>query len=116
LYWMVLGLLHRPLIDWLYDGRYTGYAWLIWVLALVPIIAGVAEVQSTVLRALGRVDLVFWASVVSTVVALTVGVGALFMLGLSGVLVWLLLSWMAAVVTMWWFMLTKVKGKGAVDN
>lgn len=116
LYWMVLGLLHRPLIDWIYDGRYTGYAWLIWILALVPIIAGVAEVQSTVLRALERVDLVFWASVVSTVVALTVGLGALFVLGLSGVLVWLLLSWMAAVVTMWWFMLTKVKGKGAVER
>ena len=110
LYWIVLSLLHNPLIDWLYGGRYTDYAGLIWFLALVPILVGVAAVQSTVLRALERVDLVFWASVVSTVVALTAGLGALFALGVSGVVVWLLLSWTAAVLTMWWFISARAKG------
>lgn len=101
LYWIVLGLLHRPLIDWMYDGRYAEYAGLIWVLALVPIIVGVAEVQSTVLRALGKVNLVFWAGVASTAVALTAGVASLFLLGVSGVAVWLLLSSAANVLAMW---------------
>jgi O-antigen/teichoic acid export membrane protein len=103
LYWLVLGLFHRPLIDWLYDGRYNDYSHLIWVLALVPVIFGVAEVQSTVLRALEKVDLVFWASVVSTALALTAGLGAVYALGVSGAVVWLLLSGAANVLAMWWF-------------
>lgn len=114
LYWGALGLFHRSLMDWLYNGQYAEYAGLIWILALVPIIAGVAEVQSTILRALEKVDLVFWASVASTVVALTAGVGALFVLGVAGAAVWLLLSYTASVLAMWWFMTFETKaGDGA---
>lgn len=104
LYWLALGLFHRPLINWIYGGQYIEYADLMWVLALVPIIFGVVEVQSTMLRALEKVDLVFWASVTSTVVALTVGLGAVYTLGVFGAVVWLLLAGAANLLTMWWFM------------
>lgn len=104
LYWAVLSLFHRPLINWMYDGRYTEYSGLIWILALVPIVVGVTEIQSTILRALGRIDQVFWAGAASTVVALTAGVVALFVLGVAGAAVWLLLSSVANVLVMWWFL------------
>lgn len=104
LYWLVLGLFHRPLIDWMYGGRYTEYTDIIWLLALAPIIFGVAEVQSTILRALEKVNLVFWASLVSTVVALTAGLGAVYAMGVFGAAVWLLLAGVANVLAMWWFM------------
>lgn len=116
LYWAVLGLFHRPLINWMYDGRYTEYSGLIWVLALVPIIVGVTEVQSTILRALGRIDQVFWASVVSTVVALTAGIVALFVLGVAGAVVWLLLSSVANVLAMWWFLSHKATTGTGTDH
>lgn len=92
LYWLALGLLHQPIIAWMYGGQYTQYANLLWFLGLFPILVGMAEALSVALRALERVDEVFWSFVLSSVVSLTVGLGALYALGVAGAVVWLLVS------------------------
>lgn len=102
-YWLVLGLMHRPLVTWIYDGRYAEYASLLWFLGLFPLFAGAAEVLSTALRALRRVDQVFWAAMLSATVTLTVGLGALFLLGVAGAVVWILVAWSTATVALAWF-------------
>lgn len=101
-YWIILGLVHRPLISWLYDGRYTEYGALVWALAALPLLAGVGEVLSTVLRALGGVHRVFWAGAAAAAVCLTLGICALFVLGVTGAVVWLLSSQAAAIGVMVW--------------
>lgn len=103
-YWLVLGLVHRPLVTWIYDGRYSEYASLLWFLGLFPLFAGAAEVLSTALRALRRVDQVFWTAVISAIVTLTVGLGALFLLGVTGAVVWILVSWSTSTMVLGWFL------------
>jgi O-antigen/teichoic acid export membrane protein len=38
-YWLLLGLFNQPLVSWLYNGQYTEYAGLLWILGLYPIVA-----------------------------------------------------------------------------
>ena len=63
-----------PGVHWLYNGRYDEYASLLWILGMVPILYAGELIFNSVLRSRERPDQIFWASVMSTVTALTVGV------------------------------------------
>lgn len=101
-YWIALVIFHQPLISWLYGGRYTEYGELVWALAALPLLVGAGEVLSTVLRALGGVGRVFWAGVAAVAVSLTLGLGAMVLLGVAGAVVWLLASRIAGLGVMAW--------------
>lgn len=92
LYWVALGLFHQPLISLLYNGRYTADAWLLWVLGLSPVLAMVKLVLGYSVRALERPDWLFVAYALPAVAALTVGTGLVYLYGLAGAAVGLLLS------------------------
>jgi O-antigen/teichoic acid export membrane protein len=83
-YWLLLGLFHQPLVSLLYDGRYGGSAALLWILGLSPIVASVKQVLSQFLRALERPDWLFAAYAVSAVVAVTLGTGLVYVFGITG--------------------------------
>jgi O-antigen/teichoic acid export membrane protein len=104
LYGVFLILLGGPLVTWLYKGQYSEYIDLFWLLALLPLVTGVEAVLSGVLRALERPDRVLWAYLLSTVVALTVGLGAMLTMGIVGAAVGLLLSSITAAAVMVWFL------------
>lgn len=103
LYWMLLGTLHRPLVAWLYGGQYAEQAYLLWLLGLLPVILGVTYVVGVALRALERPDLVFWTYALSTAVVLTLGVGFVFLWGVFGAVVGLLVSFGATAAIVLFF-------------
>lgn len=107
-YWLILGVLHGPVVSWIYNGRYDQYAKLLWLLGLVTVAVGAAEVLSSALRALGRVDQVFWASALSATAALTLGLAALYLFEVAGAVVWLLVAWTASVTAMWRYLRRQV--------
>ena len=84
LYWLLLGLFHRPVVAWLYDGRYVDHSALLWLLGLSPIIASAKQVLGQSLRALERPDRLFWAYVISAVGTLTVGTALVYVWGVAG--------------------------------
>jgi hypothetical protein len=62
LYGLFLGTLGRPLVHLLYDGKYDGAASLLWLLALLPLLDGVAVVFASGLRSLEHPKLVLGQS------------------------------------------------------
>jgi O-antigen/teichoic acid export membrane protein len=84
LYWLALGIFHHQLVDWLYGGQYTGYAALLWLLGLSPIVAAVKQVMGQSLKALERPDQLFWAYAFSAVLTLTLGTAAVYLWGVVG--------------------------------
>jgi O-antigen/teichoic acid export membrane protein len=84
LYWLLLGLFHNQLVDWLYGGRYTEHAALLWLLGLSPIVASMKQVLGQSLKALERPDRLFWAYACSAVLTLTLGTALVYLWGVVG--------------------------------
>lgn len=103
-YWLILGMLHGSLVSWIYGGQYDQYAYLLWLLGLVTVVTGAAQVLSSALRAQGRVHQVFWASALGAAVALTIGLPAVYVFGIAGAVVWMLLAATVDVAAMWWYL------------
>jgi O-antigen/teichoic acid export membrane protein len=115
LYWLALGMLHQPIVAWLYSGQYAEYADLLWLMGLIPILSGVIAVIGGSLRALESPDRVFFAYALSTVVTVSVGAGFTFFWGVTGAVVGLLISYGTTATTMlflyWRFRGQKPKGR-----
>jgi O-antigen/teichoic acid export membrane protein len=61
LYYLTIGIIGKPLVHALYNGRYDHSVELLWVLGLIVLFDGAATVLSGALRALQRPDKVFWS-------------------------------------------------------
>jgi O-antigen/teichoic acid export membrane protein len=83
-YWLLLGLFNQPLVSWLYGGQYVEDAGLLWLLGLSPIVASLKQVMGQSLRALERPDWLFMAYTISAVVALSIGTGLMYLWGIFG--------------------------------
>jgi O-antigen/teichoic acid export membrane protein len=109
IYAVVVGVFGGPLIDLVYQGRYTQYAHLAWLMGLVvvPFAAGVAF--GSALRALERPDRELSAAVVAVAVT-CVGIAAIASWGLLGAILGLLASRLTAmIVALWWVL--RLKGR-----
>jgi O-antigen/teichoic acid export membrane protein len=84
LYALFIGILGRPLVHLLYGGKYDGSASLLWLLALLPVLDGMAVVFASALRSLERPNLVFWANLCAAACVLTMGIWATSRWGLAG--------------------------------
>jgi O-antigen/teichoic acid export membrane protein len=84
LYWLLLGLFNQPLVSWLYGGQYVEHAGLLWLLGLSPIVASLKQVMGQSLRALERPDWLFMAYTFSAIVALSIGTGLMYLWGIFG--------------------------------
>ncbi len=100
LYWVFLGLFHRSVIHWLYNGQYDAYAGLLWVVSAIPILYAGEIVLGSVLRSRERPHHVFWANMLSAITTLTVGAACVFAFGLHGAVVGLFCSSIATMATM----------------
>lgn len=83
-YWIVLGTFADRLIAVLYAGQYGENARLLWLLGVVPVIAGVVAVLSNALRAHERPQAILWAYVASACATLTLGIWAAVKWHLTG--------------------------------
>lgn len=100
LYWVILGLFQRPLVNLLYGGQYSEHAGLLWLIGLMPLASAVGIVLGGALRAIERPDRVFWAYMFSGLATLIVGLGLVFLWGITGAVTGLLLSYVVAAVAM----------------
>lgn len=117
LFWVLLGLFHHPLVSWLYGGRYSEYSYLLWLLGFLVLSYGLLSVLGAVLRALERPSQVFWAYALSTIVALTAGLGLMAAWGVVGAVVGLLASSIVTVVSLaWLFLSTPILAPIALGN
>jgi O-antigen/teichoic acid export membrane protein len=98
-YWLLLGIFHQPLVNFLYAGRYVEYSELLWLFGLVPVAASVKEVLSQSLRALERPDQLFLAYLFAAVVVGSLGVGCVYLWGIAGAGAGFLLSQITVAVT-----------------
>jgi O-antigen/teichoic acid export membrane protein len=117
LYWLFLGVLHRPLVIWLYGGQYIEDAYLLWLFGLFPVIQGATSVFAAALRASERPDQVFWAYLVAAGFSLTLGLAIVFAWGIIGAVVGTLGSSVVTAVAMWYLFATFFKrGKGGTEH
>jgi Na+-driven multidrug efflux pump len=100
-YWVLLGSFHYPLVDWLYGGQYVEYSNLLWILGLVPLVVGIGAVSGAALRAMERPDQVFWVQVSSTAAMLSIGLGLMFIWGIPGAVIGLLVSYTSGAIVTW---------------
>jgi O-antigen/teichoic acid export membrane protein len=101
-YWLLLGLTHRPLMALVYGGRYLDDSRLLWLVGVIPITGAGVGVMGSTLRALERPDRIFWAYVLSSIVAVTVGLGLMLLVGLRGAAAGIVLSSLTTAVAMSW--------------
>lgn len=92
LYWILLGAFHDRVVLLAYGGRYAEYADLLWILGLLPIAMAANEVLSQALRALERPDWLFLAYALYAVIGGGVGVWFMYLWGVVGAVVGMLLS------------------------
>ena len=103
LYWLLLGMLHQPLVVWIYGGQYAEHSDLLWVLGLMLVANGAIAVIGGALRALERPDRLFVAYTLSALVTVTVGAGLTFLWGVTGAVIGLLFSYGTTTITLLFF-------------
>lgn len=84
LYSLVIGIFSRPLVHLLYNGAYDGYATVLFLLLVIPILDGALVVLACALRSQARPDRVFWGHLTVALFVLSGGVVATQAAGLKG--------------------------------
>lgn len=86
-YAITLSLFGPDLMHWLYDGKYDGYAHLLWLAGLLPLGTGLVLVMQSLLRAMERPRDVFIARGSAAAVAATLGTACVWAFGVAGALI-----------------------------
>jgi glycosyltransferase involved in cell wall biosynthesis/O-antigen/teichoic acid export membrane protein len=102
-YWLVVGLLDRPVVNWVYGGKYLADAGLVWIIGLQPVISGACGVYGSLLRAQQKMNAVFWGGLVAAIGAVTLGIAMTRAYGLAGVCWSITITYAMHHVTLWLF-------------
>jgi O-antigen/teichoic acid export membrane protein len=92
LFALAVRLTGRPVMYWLYAGKFDDLAPTLYILALLPLIMGIGNVMSNALNAAEKPKLVFYAYVCSGAATLLGGIPLVIHFGLRGAVFGLLLS------------------------
>jgi O-antigen/teichoic acid export membrane protein len=103
LYWCLLFWSTRPLMSWLYNGMYDSYTELLWLLALVPILASAVTVFGSSLRALEQPERIFSAYVISSTFSMSLGLSMTAWWGIFGAVLSIVLSYTITALSLWIF-------------
>jgi O-antigen/teichoic acid export membrane protein len=106
-YWFLLYNFGSPVIDWLYQQKYTSYGSLLWVVGLLPLATAATSVFGNALRALEKPRTLSISYVCSTVVTLTVGIWLVANWGIVGAAVGWVIAYATASVSILWFFLRR---------
>lgn len=99
-YWGGIVKWYNSIVKLIYDGRYAEFEYLVWILGGICLAKAVSDVAEASLRALERPDLVFSAYIVSTSVALTIGVILVAIMELTGAALGIVFATSIGAVTM----------------
>lgn len=92
LFALAVRLVGKPVMHWLYAGRFDGLAPLLYILAFLPLTMGIGNVMSGALNAAEKPKLVFYAYLCSGTATLLGGIPLVVRFGLMGAVYGLLLS------------------------
>lgn len=92
LFALFLRLTGRPLMHWLYAGKFDDLAPMLYILAFLPLTMGIGNVMSSALNAAEKPKLVFLAYLCSGAATLLGGIPLVIHFGLRGAVLGLLLS------------------------
>jgi O-antigen/teichoic acid export membrane protein len=102
-YWVPLVLFHRPVLAWLYGGRYGEHVEVLWFLGVYLLTSSVTDVLGGGLRALERPDLIFRANILAAATAVMFGVWATARWGVIGAGAGIALASATRALAMWWY-------------
>lgn len=88
----LLGAFARPILHWLYDGKYDAVSRWLPLLALLPFLSSTSSVFGSALRAVERPDLVFKAYAASAAAAFVLAMPVLRHGGIGGAVVLILVT------------------------
>jgi O-antigen/teichoic acid export membrane protein len=92
LFALFVRLLGKPVMHWLYNGKFDDLAPLLYILAFLPLLMGIGNVMSCALNAAEKPKLVFYAFLSSGAATLVGGIPLVIHFGLQGAAYGLLLS------------------------
>jgi O-antigen/teichoic acid export membrane protein len=101
--WLLLSTFGKPLMAWVYAGKYDAFADLLWLLGLLPVFASIVTIFASSLRARERPDRTFWAYVCSSAFTISIGLIMLALWGIMGAVIGLVLSYGVTAIVLWWF-------------
>lgn len=97
-YWLLLGLNADRVFDWVYDGRYSSQAPVLWIIGLLPVAAGLSGVIGAAFHALRRPDVLLRAAIIGGSVAIISGVALSVWVDVAGAAAGLVLApWVTVV-------------------
>jgi O-antigen/teichoic acid export membrane protein len=105
LYAVLIGLFSRPVMNFLYAGRYDQYAHFGWLIGLVAVTNAVNAVLGSALCACERPDRALWANISAVTTSCTFGVIATAIWGLLGAILGFLAADLAATLASLWLFL-----------
>lgn len=83
-YGLTIAIFAKPVMTWLYGGKYLEFVPYVWLLAAVPALDGLIAVIGSALRAVERPELVFRAYLAPTIATASVGVMLAYARGVPG--------------------------------
>lgn len=98
--WLLVGVFHRPIVGWLYNGQYLSQSHLLWFLGVLPILDGAIVVFASALRALEKPRDIFRAYLLMTVVLLMLGFPSTKVLGILGTVILMFISFLIVMASL----------------
>jgi O-antigen/teichoic acid export membrane protein len=107
LYFLLMVMAGPTIMDLLYAGKYSEYAWLIPYIALMQLFASLGGGVHVVLRATGRSDLVFTVYLISCCLSILGNLALVSLFGFGGAAVGVSLFPLLGTITAWWLWLSR---------
>ena len=108
-YWLLIVFFGESAIALLYGSRYSEHASLLWLLGVLPIISALGMSAGGFLRAIERPDWVLRSYSVATALSLTFGVALVWVLGMTGAIIAMILTVISNSVILWAYLLMASK-------
>ena len=108
-YWLLIGFFGEHIIKILYAGKYLDYSYLLWLSGMIPILGALISISMASLQALELPSLVFRTYMVSSVVAISIGLPFVIVWGVSGALVGWLIAYSVCASMMTFMLSMKLK-------
>lgn len=107
--WIACGLASTWIVSTIYRGQYVDDAWLLWIIGLQPVVAGLIAVWHAQLCVAGLPDRMFAASAASLAFTLTAGTALMYCCGMWGMAVAMLGAMLVDGLTSLYFVLTAAR-------
>jgi O-antigen/teichoic acid export membrane protein len=103
IFWIIIGVFREEIFFFLYGGKYIEYANMMLFMGLLPVSAGVVAVIGGAMRAMEKPNLIFRSYTFTCIIALTVGLLLLIILGVNGAALAMLLSYLVTSIIIVYF-------------